>query len=298
MVIFILYFLKLTFHLVRCTQLGKVIDVCEWDNNDVANDACSMKKAFGGSSVFPQVLPDFKPLGSLYVQYGNVVVGGAQQLSPSRVNRPPSLRLELLNQTSSGLNTFLVLGLDFQTQNSSTRLFWLQEELQEDSKTGLLSSARSPLLSYQSPSPSLGSGTHEYVILVYQETGAISTIDVTSTSFNLQEFLTKSNLNGELVAGSFFKSAYDGQKFSAYEGITQTGKGTSSSSSSNVSFTNVSLSPEVATTSATNSTSAPSSHGSPGQTASSTSSDHSCLSFPSTTYMFLLATFVSLIEYS
>lgn len=274
-----------------------MIDVCEVDNNDAANDACGMKKAFGGSSVFPQVLPTFNPIGALYVQYGEVVVGGAQQLSPSRVNKPPSLRLALLNSTSSSSNKFGVLGLDFQTQNSSTRLFWLEDELQEDSKTGLLTSAKSPLVSYQSPRPSLDSGTHEYVILVYQETGAIPfTTNLNSPSFNFQEFLTKTNLNGELVAGSFFKSTYDGQKFSTYEGIAQTGKDTLSSSS-NASVANLSL-PSVIASSGNDSTSVSSSQGSLGQTATSTSSDHSSLSFPLKTYTFFLAIFVSFIEYS
>jgi hypothetical protein len=31
------------------------VDVCDVQNNDAADDACSMKSALGGSQVFPQV---------------------------------------------------------------------------------------------------------------------------------------------------------------------------------------------------------------------------------------------------
>ncbi|KAH9815990.1 secreted protein [Melampsora americana] len=184
------------------------IEVCGIADNGVARDACGMQKAFAGSLVFPQVMPDFKPLGALYAQYGHIVVGGAQQLAPAEVNRSPILSLALLDQKLSSTQ-FVAFCIDFQPSNLYAKLIWLQDGLSLNSNTHLLTSSKRALIPYQSPNPIKGTGTHEYVILVYQQTNVNQFHNWNSSPFNLKNFIARFGLNGHLIAGSFFKSHYD-----------------------------------------------------------------------------------------
>ncbi|EGG03707.1 uncharacterized protein MELLADRAFT_72536 [Melampsora larici-populina 98AG31] len=197
-------------YLACLTTIKASANVCDIRGNGVADDACGMQKAFAGSSVYPQVMPDFKPRGALYAQYGHVVVGGAQQLSPTRVKTSPILSLALLDAKLSSTK-YVAFCIDFQPNNRYTKLIWLQDGLALNAKTHLLASSRRALLPYQSPNPPKGTGTHEYVILVYQQTKVDQFRNWNSSPFNLKNFVTRFGLNGHLIAGSFFKSTYDVQ---------------------------------------------------------------------------------------
>ncbi|KAA1095808.1 hypothetical protein PGTUg99_031881 [Puccinia graminis f. sp. tritici] len=198
-------------------------DVCEVQGNDAAYDACGMKKAFGGSTVYPELFTTFSPKGALYVRYDNVVVGGAQQLAPHRVSAKPSLSMHFFQgpQTAAGAQLlskkFAVLGLDFQPEGKLTKVIWLQSAMDIDRNTGSLTSTVPPIIPYKSPNPPQGTGTHEYVILVFEEIGAglsgflkknPQVRAILSGSFNLEDLLVQSNLRNSLVAASFFKSTH------------------------------------------------------------------------------------------
>lgn len=195
-------------YLACLTTIKASVNVCDIVGNDVADDACGMQKAFAGSSVYPQVMPDFNPQGALYAQYGQIVVGGAQQLFPTLVKRPPILSLALLDQKVSSTQ-YVAFCIDFQPNNRYTKLIWLQDGLSLHAKTHFLTSSKKALVPYQSPNPFKGSGTHEYVILIYQQTKVDQFHGWNSTPFNMKNFVARFGLNGHLIAGSFFKSTYD-----------------------------------------------------------------------------------------
>ncbi|OAV90073.1 hypothetical protein PTTG_07960 [Puccinia triticina 1-1 BBBD Race 1] len=193
-------------------------DVCDVQNNDAALDACGMKKAFGGSTVYPELLANFSPKGALYVRYDNVVVGGAQQLAPNRVSAKPSLSMHFIQGPQSmSSKKFAALGIDYQPDGKLTKLFWLQPEMQVDRNTGAMTSTAAPIIPYKPPTPPQGTGTHEYVVLVFEEAGAgLSAFlaqnphlkALLSGSFNLEDMLAHTQLRNSLVAGSFFKSTH------------------------------------------------------------------------------------------
>ncbi|OAV98204.1 hypothetical protein PTTG_00275 [Puccinia triticina 1-1 BBBD Race 1] len=178
-------------------------DVCDVMNNDAADDACSMKKAFGGSSVFPQLLSIFDPQAALYVHYAEVIVGGAQQLTPNRVATKPNLSIAFMRGPLS-------------PQARITKPIWIQSGMTVNRNTGALSSSTAPIIPYTSPNPQRGTGTHEYVFLVFQENGAGLWASLKqhpqlraslSGSMDLKAFRAQAGLQN-LVAGSFFKSVH------------------------------------------------------------------------------------------
>ncbi|KAA1066156.1 hypothetical protein PGT21_023351 [Puccinia graminis f. sp. tritici] len=197
-------------------------DVCDVLNNDAADDACSMKKAFGGSSVYPQLLSTFSPQAALYVHYSQVIVGGAQQLTPNRVANKPNLSIGFMRGPLSIpgaqmlLNKYVVMCLDFQPQTRVTKPIWIQSGMTVNPNTSAMSSSIAPIIPYQAPNPQRGTGTHEYVFLVFQETDAglwallkqqPKLRASLSGSFDLKSFRSQTGLQN-LVAGSFFKSTH------------------------------------------------------------------------------------------
>uniref|UniRef100_A0A0S1MJN6 Secreted protein n=1 Tax=Phakopsora pachyrhizi TaxID=170000 RepID=A0A0S1MJN6_PHAPC len=194
---------------------SEVTDVCDIDDNDAAADACAMKKSFGGSPFFNKNFPNFSPAGALYVQYGNVVVGGAQQLSPSRVYAQPSLTLSLID-TQSGDQKYTTVCIDTLETGEVSRTLWAQTGLILDPNTSNLVSTAQPVLPYTSPDPSPSSGTHEYIFFVLREERA----GLLGNTLNLNGLLSKIadislvikslQQNSEVVAVSYFKSRYDG----------------------------------------------------------------------------------------
>lgn len=196
-------------------------DVCNMGGSAAA-DACGMQKAFAGSLVTPQVIGTFSPKAALYVQYQNIVVGGAQQLAPPRVSSKPLLRMAFVNgpQTALGQQAlsknYIVLLVDYQAQSRTTKVAWLQAGFRVDPRTGSMSSGVAPIIPYKAPNPAKGSGVHEYVFLVFEgsETELWAFIKRNpiikaqlSGSFALSAFLDRSNLRKAMVAGSFFKTS-------------------------------------------------------------------------------------------
>lgn len=190
---------------------------CNSAVNNAAYSACSMKAAFGGSSVIPELIPTISLEAALSVTYGDVVVGGAQQLSPAKVFDAPSLSLSFISNSSQAFTRpYVIVGLDYQAGNQSISFFWLQSALQIDHNTGMLSSSMAPIVPYRSPNPQSGTGTHEFILFVFIDTGLRAffnqnprLISVKSVS-ELKNFLAEAKLDNQLVAGSYFKSTYDG----------------------------------------------------------------------------------------
>ncbi|KAI9611841.1 hypothetical protein KEM48_004348 [Puccinia striiformis f. sp. tritici PST-130] len=189
--------LALCLNLTSARKFHHVRDVCDVEDSDAAYDACGMKKTFAGSKVYPELLSTYSPkaalhpsLSMMFIQ-GPTTSAGAQMLSKK----------------------FAVLGIDFQPQGRITKLFWLQSAMAVDPKTDSMTSSVPPIIPYKSPNPQVG--THEYVILVFEEAGAglaaflnenPKTKELLSGPFNLEDFLVESKLLNSLIAGSFFKS--------------------------------------------------------------------------------------------
>lgn len=198
--------------------------ICDIENNQAAQDACGMQKAFAGSSIYPQVLNVFSPQAALYVNYQNIIVGGAQQLTPKRVSAKPNLSISFAQgpQTSVGARLraarYALLVVDYQPQGRVAKAIWVESGMRVDRNTGQLTSTAAPIKSYQSPNPARGTGTHSYVFLVFEETrvglaaylqrNASWRNQLVSRAFDVKSFLAQSNLQNSLVAGSFFKSTF------------------------------------------------------------------------------------------
>ncbi|KAH9452313.1 hypothetical protein Pst134EB_016271 [Puccinia striiformis f. sp. tritici] len=197
-------------------------DVCDVVNNQAADDACSMKKAFAGSSVYPQLVSEFSPLGALYVHFSEVIVGGAQQLTPSRVATKPNLLMALMRGPLSTHGAqmlskkFVVMLVDFQPLARSAKPIWIQSGMTVNPSTSVMSSSIAPIVPYTAPNPQKGTGTHEYVFLVFEDRapGLLASLPLhpqltasLSGSFNLKTFRAQTGLQN-LVAGSFFKSTH------------------------------------------------------------------------------------------
>jgi len=186
-------------------------DVCSITGTAAA-DACSMKKSFGGSAFFQQYFSSFNPSGALYVQYGNVIVGGAQQLSPSKISVQPSLSLALVGSGSSSASAqkYFSAFIDFQETDKSSKAIWAQTGLVADAQTGTLTSAAQPSLPYTSPNPSANSGTHQYIFLVCKEDSADDIGSIVSRNLDVNTLLKNIQQTQKLVAATYFKSQYDG----------------------------------------------------------------------------------------
>jgi len=209
--------------LVLCVNLAVTTDVCDVQNNNAADDACNMIKALEGSQVYPQLLNFFAPQGALYVHYPQVIVGGAQQLAPHRVAHKPNLSMAFLRGPYSApgaqllAKKYAVICIDFQPQTRVVRPIWLQSGMTVNRDTGAMSSFVAPLIPYQAPNPQRGTGTHEYVFLVFEDShaGLWATLQhqlhlrvgLHGGSFDLNLFRAQAaTLN--LVAASFFKSTH------------------------------------------------------------------------------------------
>ncbi|KNZ59661.1 hypothetical protein VP01_1685g5 [Puccinia sorghi] len=167
-----------TIVLVLCVNFAVTSDVCDIQNNDAATDACNMKKAFAGSQVYPQLLNSFSPQGALYVHYPQVIVGGAQQLSPTRVAQKPDLWMSFIRGPLSApgaqmlAKKYAVMCIDFQPQTRVAKPIWFQSGMTVNRSTGGMSSSIAPTIPYQAPNPQRGTGTHEYVFLIFEDTNA------------------------------------------------------------------------------------------------------------------------------
>ncbi|WAR57452.1 hypothetical protein PtB15_8B499 [Puccinia triticina] len=215
---------KLAFGLAFTAQMASSSTIvsrqeqCDSATNEAAQAACAMKAAFGGSSVVPQLLPDFSPKAALSVKYGDIVIGGAQQMSPSKVATQPFLSLSFIsNNPQAFQKACIILGLEYQPQSKGVQLFWLQSSVKIDGTTGLMSSSIQPIVKYRSPNPSSSSGTNEYIFFVFQDPGLENLFrqnpqmgSVLSGAFDFQAFLTITRLSNQLIAGSYFKCSFDG----------------------------------------------------------------------------------------
>ncbi|KNE87387.1 hypothetical protein PSTG_19228, partial [Puccinia striiformis f. sp. tritici PST-78] len=74
-----------------------------------------------------------------------------------------------------------------------------------------------PIVKYKSPNPSSGSGTNEYIFFVFEDPGLVGLFKqnpqmatILSGAFDFQAFLMSTKLSNELVAGSYYKCAFDG----------------------------------------------------------------------------------------
>lgn len=86
-------------------------------------------------------MPDFSPKAALSVKYGDVVIGGAQQMSPSKVVAQPFLSLSFISNNPQLLQqTYLILGLEYQPKSKSVTPFWLQTSVKIDKATGDMTS--------------------------------------------------------------------------------------------------------------------------------------------------------------
>lgn len=208
---------------LTCAQIitSKIIhsrqEACNSAENSAAYSACAMQAAFGGSSIIPKLIPTFLPKAALSVTYGNVVIGGAQQLSPARVFAAPFLSLSFISNGSRAFQQpYVIIGLDYQPQGSGMSLFWLQSDVTIDENTGVMSSSIPPIVPYVSPNPAPGTGTHEFIFFVFVDPGLLALyqqnpqIVLLNSVATFQTFLSGAKLNNQLVAGSYFKSTYDG----------------------------------------------------------------------------------------
>lgn len=191
---------------------------CASATNDAEKGTCDMKAAFGGSAIFAQLLPDFSPKAALFVRYGNVVVGGAQQMSPSKVATQPFLSLAFISNNSQVLQqSYIILGLEYQSQAKTTSPFWLQSSVKIDSNTGDMTSSVAPIVKYRSPNPPQASGANEYIFLIFQDPGLDALLNqstqlatMISGAFDFATFVKTLKISNAVIAGSFFKSTYDG----------------------------------------------------------------------------------------
>jgi len=190
---------------------------CQSAANDSARAACDMQAAFGGSSIIPQLLPNFSPKAGLSVRYNNVVIGGAQQMSPSKVSAQPFLSLSFISNNTQVLQQmYVIVALEFQSQSQSITPFWIQPAVKIDASNGDMTSSVPPILPYSAPNPSQGSGTNEYIFLVFQDPGLVTlfkqNVQLTSSismSFQFQNFIQATGLANP-IAVSYFKSTFDG----------------------------------------------------------------------------------------
>jgi len=216
---------------------------CNSAQNSAAYSACAMQAAFGGSSIIPKLIPAFSPKAALSVTYGNVVIGGAQQLSPARVFAPPFLSLSFISNSSQAFQQlYIVLGLNYELQSGDISPFWLQSDVQIDGNTGVMSSSIPPIVPYDSPNPEAGTGTHEFIFFVFADNGLLALFRQKPEPLflysvaTLQTFLTNPKVINQLVAGSYFKSTYDGatingQTPAALAALESQGTGATSQSS-------------------------------------------------------------------
>ncbi|KAA1065987.1 hypothetical protein PGT21_017454 [Puccinia graminis f. sp. tritici] len=191
---------------------------CESATSDAAQAACAMKAAFGGSSIIPQLFPDFSPKAALSVKYGDVTIGGAQQMSPAKVAAQPFLSLSFISSDAQSFKkAYVVVGLEYRQKSKTMELMWLQSAVKIDGNTGLMSSSTPPIVKYKSPNPNPGSGTNEYILFVFQDPGLDNLLkqnpqvaSALSGAFDFQGFMAKTKLTNQVVAGSYFKSSVDG----------------------------------------------------------------------------------------
>ncbi|PLW14479.1 hypothetical protein PCANC_15131 [Puccinia coronata f. sp. avenae] len=215
---------------------------CASATNDAEKGACDMKAAFGGSAIFAQLLPEFSPKAALYVKYGNVVVGGAQQMSPSKVATQPFLSLSFISNSSQVLQqAYIIIGVQYQPQAKTTSLFWLQSSVKINSNTGDMTSSVAPIVKYRSPNPPQSSGANEFIFLIFQDPGLDALLSqstqlaaMISGTFDFATFVKTLQVSNAAIAGSFFKSTYDGI---AISGIQASSASSVTSRVSNVSTT-------------------------------------------------------------
>jgi hypothetical protein len=180
-----------------------------------AKDACDMEAAFGGSTVFPDVIPTFDPSGALYVTYGTATVGGAQQLSPSKVSSAPTVAYTAVNGSTSGAS-YLLAFVD-PDGSKPDALQWLTYGLSAGTDGTL--SGGTDAAAYVGPDPPQGSGSHRCVFVLYQQPSGFSlpssaadlpgTLSGGRLGFSLSSFVSAAKL-GDPVGGSFFKATFDG----------------------------------------------------------------------------------------
>jgi hypothetical protein len=177
---------KLAFGLTMAAQTASSRTIvsrqeqCESATSDAAQAACAMKAAFGGSSIIPQVsisvskfhhacykkllpdahihfclpfqlFPNFSPKAALSVKYGDVTIGGAQQMSPAKVAAQPFLSLSFISSDSQSFKkAYAVVGLEYREKSKTMELMWLQSSVKIDGNTGLMSSSIPVSLNFQS----------------------------------------------------------------------------------------------------------------------------------------------------
>ncbi|KAH8920730.1 PEBP-like protein [Atractiella rhizophila] len=191
---------------------------CDATNPLTPASICAIRAAFGGSTVVPDVIPSFLPVGELHTVYGNVDVGGAQQLSPSRVASTPAVSFSAVPNTKSGPKYLLVM-IDHDAGENADVLHWLQTDLTVGDNNALESKVKAAA-PYAGPAPPEGSGTHRYVSLLYtqpadfvlpsslQNLPAVPESGSARLKFSLTDFVSENNL-GSPAGGMFFKSTYD-----------------------------------------------------------------------------------------
>lgn len=212
---------------------------------------CSTRAAFGGSLVVPDVIPSFLPTGVLSLVYGNVNVGGAQQLSPSRLVNPPLLAFNATPGTNSGPKYLLIM-VDPDSPSPSPGntqadvVQWLQTDLTVDPATLALTSSTPAVGSYIGPAPAMNAGIHRFVALLYtQPAGFVApvlpdTLTGARVGVNLAGIVAASGL-GPVVGGQFFKSTFDTLPIPAPSGVAPVAPvSTASSTSSSTHTTTVS----------------------------------------------------------
>ncbi|KNZ48415.1 hypothetical protein VP01_5687g1, partial [Puccinia sorghi] len=85
----------------------------------------------------------------------------------SFIHDPPSA-----SGTQMLAKKYAVMCIDFQPQTQVARPIWFQSGMMVDRSTGAMSSSIAPTIPYQAPNPQRGSGTHEYVFLIFEESNA------------------------------------------------------------------------------------------------------------------------------
>jgi hypothetical protein len=179
-----------------------------------------------------QLLPQFSPKAALYVKYGNVVVGGAQQMSPSKVATQPFLSLSFISNSSQVLQqAYIIIGVQYQPQAKTTSLFWLQSSVKINSNTGDMTSSVAvsynqdvdgrqividafvfiiqPIVKYRSPNPPQSSGANEFIFLIFQDPGLDALLSqstqlaaMISGTFDFATFVKTLQVSNAAIAGS------------------------------------------------------------------------------------------------
>jgi len=189
---------------------------CDPTDPTTPPEVCSIRAAFGGNKI-PEVVPTFLPSGALYVHYDGIILGGAQQLAPSRVSSAPGIQYNLTQGLDAG-PTYVFMMFDPDADVPAV-LHYMLTDCTVNQETLYLEGCTA-VAPYGGPAPPQGTGLHRYIQLLYTQPSGFTqpnypaTIGSTRLNWDFAGFVSDNNL-GNPVGGMYFQSQYDGSSTSA-----------------------------------------------------------------------------------